>query len=273
MPDTASALSQPVTAFDALARSYDDVFTESCIGRAQRSSVWREMDRHFLPGQSILEINCGTGVDALYMAKRGVRVVACDASREMIAAARRRLAKSGFEKSVQFHSLPTEDLGQLEEVPLFDGALSNFAGLNCVQDLPAVGSNIARLLRPGAVLMICVFGRWCLWEVFWFLARGNPHKAFRRLGSNRTSAHLKGYEVDLHYSSVREWKRAFAPFFKLEIWKGVGVTVPPSYLEPLAIRYRRSFRAAISADRGLERNPVARCFGDHLLLTFRRVED
>src|SRR4029453_973425 len=82
----------PATApFDAVAERYDDVFSNSPIGFAQRRSVWIEMDRAFHTGHRILEINCGTGIDALYLANRGVSVVACDSSPRMIAEARRRI--------------------------------------------------------------------------------------------------------------------------------------------------------------------------------------
>ena len=70
--------STPIAApFDAIAEAYDDVFSNSAIGRAQRRAVWSEMDREFHAGQSVLEINCGTGIDALHLAQRGVSVDAC----------------------------------------------------------------------------------------------------------------------------------------------------------------------------------------------------
>ena len=40
----------------------------SLIGRAQRRVVTKELDRIFHSGQRILELNCGTGVDALHLA-------------------------------------------------------------------------------------------------------------------------------------------------------------------------------------------------------------
>ena len=80
--------------FDAVADEYDGRFTTSLIGRAQRESVWLEMDRLFRPGQRILEINCGTGVDALHLDALGIHVVACDASAKMVDVARRRLEAS-----------------------------------------------------------------------------------------------------------------------------------------------------------------------------------
>ena len=38
--------SQTVLAFDSLAAKYDDLFTRSMIGRAQRGAVWEVADRH-----------------------------------------------------------------------------------------------------------------------------------------------------------------------------------------------------------------------------------
>src|SRR5437764_5739023 len=158
-------------AFDALAETYDDIFTESGVGRTQRTAVLRVMDEHFRASQQILEINCGTGVDAVHLAKQGARVVACDISAKMIALARRRLAREGLESMVEFRVLPTERLRILQGDGPFDGALSNFAGLNCVEDLSRVSSDLARLLKPGAKFVACVFSRWCFWEILWYLGQ------------------------------------------------------------------------------------------------------
>ncbi len=76
--------------FDALAERYDDTFTMSKIGQAQRASVWKELERAFHLGDRVLEVGCGTGVDACFLAQRGVTVFACDASSQMIAVAQRR---------------------------------------------------------------------------------------------------------------------------------------------------------------------------------------
>jgi ubiquinone/menaquinone biosynthesis C-methylase UbiE len=269
---TSSFEHQPAP-FDLWAETYDDFFTESHIGRAQRASVWAEIDKHFTAGKRILEINCGTGVDALHMAERGARVVACDISHEMLVAAANRLSSPEAQGSVELRPLPTENLKQIEGAAIFDGALSNFAGLNCVEDLITTVKDLARLLKPRAKLIICVFGRWCLWEMFWYLARGNPRKAFRRLGEQGATVRLKAGEFCVHYPSVQRLEQAFAPFFRLKTWKGVGIAVPPSYLEPLAIRFHRAHRVAVFLDRGLSRLPVVRSFSDHLLLIFERIAD
>jgi hypothetical protein len=44
--------------FDAVAARYDETFTTSKIGSAQRASVWKELEKAFRPGDSVLEIGC-----------------------------------------------------------------------------------------------------------------------------------------------------------------------------------------------------------------------
>lgn len=89
---SSGALHQAGLAFDSIAEQYDDIFTRSLIGRAQRDAVWDVLRRTFRTGERILELNCGTGEDALFLSRLGVSVVACDASKRMIAVAARRMA-------------------------------------------------------------------------------------------------------------------------------------------------------------------------------------
>ena len=270
--------SQVGIAFDALAETYDETFTRSLIGRAQRDAVWRELDRAFRPGQKVLEINCGTGVDAVHLASRGVRVLACDSSPRMIEVARKRLADTGsaLRAPVHFEVLATEEIGTLHapgSPSPFDGALSNFAGLNCVEDLSQVARDLARLLRPGAPAVLCFFGRLCAWEILWHLAHGKPRKAFRRLRSGGDLAELaEGATVRVRYPGVRAITRIFAPYFMLKRWKGVGVALPPTYLEPLARRFPKAVRALAGADLWLGRCALARGLADHILLEFERKD-
>jgi len=94
--------------FDQLAPDYDQIFTDSLIGRAQRSAVWKVLDRTFLPNDNILELNCGTGEDAIHLANRGVSVFACDTSQEMIARAESRISHASKSLPIVFCHLSTE---------------------------------------------------------------------------------------------------------------------------------------------------------------------
>ncbi|WP_315817338.1 methyltransferase domain-containing protein [Paraflavitalea speifideaquila] len=77
-------------AFDVLAADYDTSFSHSLTGHAQRM-VSRAWLQSFLAGKGtlrILEINCGTGEDALWLASLGHTVIATDQSERMIGEAR-----------------------------------------------------------------------------------------------------------------------------------------------------------------------------------------
>lgn len=257
--------------FDEAASRYDKVFTNSRIGRAQRLSVWEEVARTFQAGDQILEIGCGTGVDACYLAERGVGVLACDSSPKMIGVAIRRLKNSPRSELIQAKILAAEHIGSLRGQRLFDGAFSNFGALNCVRDLKSLAEDLAALLRPGATALLCWMGPFCLWETLWYLLHGKPAKALRRAHRDGITTRVDGgTPVTVYYPSVRMLARTFAPQFSIKSIKGVGVTVPPSYLEPLASRFPRLLNAAVFADGVLSRCEGVRLLADHILIRLER---
>jgi SAM-dependent methyltransferase len=273
MDDQGACLSE--IPFDAAAEIYDHTFTNSLIGRAQRQVVWDELDRVFQSGDHVLELNCGTGIDALHLADRGVHVVACDVAPRMIEVAGRRLSK--LDACVEFRTLATEQILEIRgsaRFAQFDGAFSNFAGLNCIEDLSAVARDLAQLLKPHAQVVLCLFGRFCAWEILWYLAHGQAEKAFRRLDINGCWARPTGSRSAVHvrYYTIRRLARIFSPDFQLKRWKGVGVAVPPSYIEPLARRFRGALDDFAWLDRWLGILPAVRGLADHVLLTFERVD-
>jgi ubiquinone/menaquinone biosynthesis C-methylase UbiE len=264
-------VNQTVQAFDSLAARYDDLFTRSMIGRAQRSAVWKVLNETFHAGDHILEINCGTGEDALFLARNGLSVVACDASEQMVQTARQRMECEDPDAPIRFEVLPTEQLSRLHADDLFDGALSNFSGLNCVKNLQQTARDLAALVTPGAPVLLCFSTRFCLAETIWFVCQGQFRKAFRRTSGTAT-VKVYGFSVKVQYPTLRAITRTFAPCFLLRSCTGIGIAVPPSYLEPWARKYPRMVRLLRRFDKRVSRLPWLRTIGDHMLLHFERVE-
>jgi ubiquinone/menaquinone biosynthesis C-methylase UbiE len=256
-------------AFSRIARDYDQVFTDSLIGRAQRHSVWKVLTRTFRKNDKVLELNCGTGEDAIFLGGNGVSVVALDASRQMIARAEQRLQNSA-QLPVMFCELSTERIGELRPETQFDGAFSNFSGLNCVADLGAVASSLAGLVKPGGQLVLCLSTRFCLIEVLYYLALGQWRKAFRRC-KGYTEVTLDGVQFTVYYWALRRIRQSFAPTFRLYACTGIGVTVPPSYLEAWAGQHPRLFHLLRRLEEQLATLPILRSTGDHVLLCFEKV--
>lgn len=266
----ATEIVHPGQAFDRIADKYDSVFTDTMIGRLQRHAVWRSAERVFRAGDRVLELNCGTGEDALFLARKGIAVCACDASESMIERSRARMKANSPPTPAEFRVLATEDLRSLPRELLFDGAFSNFAGLNCVPDLSQTASDLARLLRPGAHILLCFAARFCAWEIAHYSLRGNFEKAFRRTGGS-ARARVGGSLIHVYYPTVKQILCAFRTKFVLRSITGVGLAVPPSSLEPWAQRHPTLMQASYVLDRVLCRVPGLRVLADHMLIHLERA--
>ena len=259
-----------IAAFDRMAGSYDAAFTESAIGRAQRNVVWDALRRRFHAGDRVLELNCGTGEDALFLGSRGISVLACDASTEMIGVATRRKGELSPRAPVEFRLLRNEDLLLLDAAEPFDGALSNFSGLNCVADLAQVARHLAERVRAGGAAVICMSTRICAWEIAWYCVHANFSKAFRRV-RGRTVARLDDLAVPVWYPTMRQIRRSFSPWFQVRSVRAVGLFVPPSYVERWAGEHRRLLRVLEAIDRVIASWPLLRGAGDHVMFEFVRT--
>lgn len=242
-------------AFDRIAPHYDTLWTRSAIGRCQRNAVWRWLDPLIQRRDRILDLGCGTGEDALHMMNAGAEVCGLDASAAMVRIARGR--------GVDARHLSVEALTALSGN--FNGAISNFGVLNCVRDLKSVSLALSRLVRPGGFFALCVMGSFCAWETCYFLARGNSRKAFRRFARNGA---LSASGVHVTYPSVTRMKTAFHPEFRLTGWTGIGLSIPPSYVDAISPGAIERFARI---DRCLAHWPLFRGLADHRLLLFTRV--
>ena len=267
---TKVALTRPA-AFDAIAAHYDDLFTNSFVGRAQRGVVW-DVVRHYLrPGSTVLELNCGTGEDAVFLSKCGMRVIATDISEAMIEVARSRAAQEPADGKLEFLSLAIEELATLSPAGTFDAAFSNFSGLNCVADLHQAAADLAGLLPAGSRAILCFSNRFCLWEVIWYLLHAQPRKAFRRWSSQPISARIRSSQVLVRYPTIRQIIAAFRPHFRVTDACGVGIAVPPSYLEPWMRRLPAALSLFKRMDSFVRRWPLFKGIGDHIVLVMERT--
>ena len=252
--------------FDALAADYDRSFTASAIGQRMRAAVWRRLDTAFAPGERVLELNCGTGEDAVHLAERGVRVLATDVSPGMLAMTRAKVERAGVADRVEVAELPIQDLAR-RPAGRFDGALSNFGGLNCVEDLAGAARALAVAVRPGGRALLCLMGPAVPWEWGWYLAHGEPGKALRRL--RRGGTQWRGLTV--RYPSIGEVRRAFAPRFVQRRVAAIGALVPPTYAEAWAARHPRLLAAHDRWERRAETIPPLPWLADHYLIELERL--
>lgn len=285
-------------AFDAAAPTYDTEFTHTPLALWLRDMVWSCLP--FQPGDHVLEIGCGTGEDALWMAQRGIFVTATDASPAMLAETERKIAAAGVGDRVKFAPLDMNQIGLttppqplspvdrregLTHIPrammlpsptsgdgdgVFDGIFSNFGVLNCAANRPALAAWLAQHIHRGGKAVLVIMNPLCPWEIVWHLAHGQVKTAFRRLKSGGMAHAGGGQMVQVWYPSPGRLRREFAPFFRPVQTIGIGALLPPSYLGYLVARYPKTFERAAVLDGRIGRIFPFTVLNDHYLIVMER---
>jgi SAM-dependent methyltransferase len=262
----AQALAPAAEAFDGIAEEFDARFGPWLSVEAQRRAIRACLADAFPPGSRLIEIGGGTGEDAFWLGSKGRDVLMTDASPAMVAAASAKGIRTAIAAAERF-----DDLAEtLRDEPLFDGAYSVFAALNCVCDLGSFAGGIARLLRPGAPLMMVLFGTCCPGEMIVETLRARRANALRRFRRGDVPARLGGREFNVHYHRRSELERVLRPSFSLKSRRGIGIFVPPSAAEPWISGHPRLLATLETFDR-IAAKPLAP-LGDHVLYRFERTD-
>src|SRR5437016_2527692 len=108
-------------AFDSVAADYDGPRGNNIAIQAMRDEMWRWLGSSFAPGSRLIDLGCGTGLDAVHLAGLGHHVTATDWSERMVERTRDRAREAGL--AVDALAIGAHELNRLEGS--FDGAYSN----------------------------------------------------------------------------------------------------------------------------------------------------
>lgn len=251
-----------------MASSYDEAFTNTAIGRTLRDLVWMHMDAMFAASRCVLELGCGTGTDAIRLARQGTFVVATDASGEMIHIARAKAREAGCAERIEFRCEPMERVPASLAGRTFDGVLSNFGAVNCVSSLRPLIDGVAGLLAPGAPLLFVIMGRYVPWEWLWYLARGDWRRAFRRLA--RDGVEWRGLTIS--YPTPAETAESLRRHFSIDNVIPLGFALPPTYAARTLERSPRLLRGLTRLELRAQRASALAGWADHYLVRARRLQ-
>ncbi|HEY4125735.1 MAG TPA: class I SAM-dependent methyltransferase [Rhizomicrobium sp.] len=259
-------------AFDTVAPSFDARFGEWQSVAAQRRAVRVALLETLRESGNVLDLGGGTGEDALWLAQRGFQVTLTDASPAMVKIAGKKLAPFGsLAETAAAEELESFAASYLRQGgALFDGAFSNFAPLNCVEDLAPMARGLARLIKPGGAAMLVLFGTLCPGEILVETLRGRSNQALRRFAHGPAPARLGGQHFTVTYHRAAALRAAMRPWFRPVRRIGIGVFVPPSAAEPWISRHPALLNILEALDLVAAR-PLA-LLGDHVLHHFERNE-
>jgi ubiquinone/menaquinone biosynthesis C-methylase UbiE len=99
-----------------------------------------------------LDLGCGSGSDAVYLAERGIETIGVDLSSAALERARERATSSG----VHVDWIQADVL----RLPLADGSVDLALDRGCLHHVAAAdhsryAAEVARVLRPGGTLLVC----------------------------------------------------------------------------------------------------------------------
>jgi 2-polyprenyl-3-methyl-5-hydroxy-6-metoxy-1,4-benzoquinol methylase len=255
-------------AFDSVAADYDGPRGNNELIQRMRVSLWETVLDSIPVGSNLLDLGCGTGIDAIEFARYGYQVTAIDWSPQMVGRTRSRAALAGLESRITVEHLGVQQLNQLQGQ--FEGIYSNFGPLNCAPDLHAVAEDCARLLSAGGHLVFSVIGRICPWEVVHYVLRGRFKRAGVRATRGATAVGMNRHTIWTYYYLPREFYRAFAEHFTLESHRALSLFLPPPYLVDYYRRHRRGCEWLGRLDDHLGAWPLLRGMGDHFMIVMRR---
>jgi ubiquinone/menaquinone biosynthesis C-methylase UbiE len=217
--------------FDKAANNYDSTFTNTVIGKAQRELVYHHFSKILQKKQpkSILEINCGTGEDAIWLAKQNFQITSTDISEKMIEIAK---SKNQYPNLI-FDVLDCKEIAQKHASNSFDLVFSNFGGLNCLSstELKLFFENASKIMTSKGTMVLVIMSKNTLWEQFYFILKRKFNSAFRRKKECIT-ANVDGEKVTTFYYNPKEIEQLASTEFTCIENYPIGLFVPPSYLEP-----------------------------------------
>ncbi len=253
-------------AFSLQAKVFDDYNESNCITRYCRDEIYK-IALKYLPGNSdILELNCGTGIDAIYFSKNH-KVLATDGAEGMINVLNHKINKQNIPqietKCISFDQLDL--IGNRK----FDFIFSNFGGLNCTENLADVVNKLPLFLKDNGRIMLVMMPPICLWEhlhVFSF----NFKLAFRRWKKSGANAKVEGVKFKTYYYHPGFVSKLLKEKFKIVYLQGLCNIMPPEYMHHYLKSSPMLFKMLSKADRFINRIFPFKQTGDYFVIVMEK---
>jgi ubiquinone/menaquinone biosynthesis C-methylase UbiE len=257
-------------AFTQQANKFDELYSCNTIINYKRKRVRDHLSKFIVPAQNILELNSGTGEDAIWLAQQNCNVHATDISVGMIEALRQKVKDVRLEKLINSEICSFTALENLKNQGPYDLIFSNFAGLNCTGELDKVLTSFTTLLKPKGIVTLVILPKFCLWE-FLLIFKGKVRTATRRLYSKKgESARVEQTHFTCWYYNPSYIIKYLKKDFELLSIEGLCTIVPPSYIENFAEKFPKAFSLLCKKENALKNKWPWKYIGDYYIITLQK---
>ena len=257
-------------AFTMQAPVFDELYGGDKIVQYKRDRVRNHVLQYLRPQARILELNAGTGEDATFFANAGHTVHATDVAAGMQQQLKEKVIEARLTDKVSCELCSFTTLLLLQDKGPYDLIFSNFAGLNCTNELYTVLQSFDKLLKPGGMITLVMLPKFCLWETL-LLFKGKFQTAFRRFFSSKgRNAKVNGLPFICWYHSPKYIMSQLKDKYSLLGLEGLCTIVPPSYVEHFAVRHPKTFAFLVKKENSYKSSWPWKYIGDYYIISFRK---
>lgn len=257
-------------AFTGQSAVFDDLYSEDTIIQYKRERVRNHVLQYLPKNSYILELNSGTGEDAIFFAGKEHYVHATDISEGMQRQLTLKVKKNNLDDRITNELCSYTSLDQLRNKGPYDLIFSNFAGLNCTNELDKVLEPLPALLKANGIVTLVILPKFCLWETL-LLFKGKFRTAFRRFFClNGRTAHVEGHYFKCWYYNPSYITNRLKDQFDVLSIEGLCTIVPPSYMEGFAEKHPLVFTFLKKWEDSLKSSWPWKLIGDYYVISLRK---
>jgi ubiquinone/menaquinone biosynthesis C-methylase UbiE len=257
-------------AFTQQANKFDELYGGNTIITYKRQRVREHLSKFIIPGENVLELNCGTGEDAIWLARQRCHVHATDISVGMLEVLRKKIKDAHLEKLINSEICSFTALEDLDDKGPYNLIFSNFAGLNCTGELDKVLTSFSGLLKSKGIVTLVILPKFCLWE-FLFILKGKFKTATRRLFSkNGVRARVEQTHFTCWYYNPSYIIKNLKKDFDLLSIEGLCTFVPPSYIENFSEKFPKIFSRLCKIEHRWKNKWPWKYIGDYYIISLQR---
>lgn len=235
-----------------------------------REIVHKAYLNNFKASDELLELNAGTGIDALFLASRVIKVFTTDISDNMIEIIKEKVKNQKVENFIEAKQC---SFGEIESVRKnnFDGVISNFGGLNCINDFKKLSEDLSLKIKQGGKFIAVVMNRNCPWEIFYYAMRLDFKNVFRRAKREGIDAALGNELIKTYYFTPAQFGGFFEKYFKVKRIYTLGLFTPPPFLIGIYRKLKPIVKIFMKIDELLKGVFPFNRLGDHFIIIMEKI--
>jgi SAM-dependent methyltransferase len=267
-----SYYSEVAAAFDSASEEYDFTISHNFLNTWIRKKSIGLLLSYVNKSDTLIEIGCGTGAEAIEISGHVKRIFATDLSEDMIRLLRRKVEARGLtEKIIPVRLVAREIERTLELMGSREARVAySFNGaLNCEPELGRFVQGLASVLSADGYLICSIRNKLCISEALFHGAALRFDKLnMRKVQPMMVS--VGGREIPSTYFSTDEFVRFFRSGFNLKRMVALPGLLPPAYLNSYYVKFRGALSILERLDPLLGSRFPLNKLGDQTLFVFQK---